>query len=489
MLLTVFEKNYFLLALGWGIINSIWQTGFLWLMYKSATLFLKDAPAVLRYRLSLLFLTIALLAFIVTSFQAYLTVQGSGNYSFVNISLQLTQFHQKFILAFQLVSCLYLVFLLLKGLQFFKHLKELLALKSQQFIKAPVTVRLFVARTAAHLGINKKVEVWLSKKVDVPCITGYLKPLILLPVSILNNLDTAQTEAIIIHELAHIKRNDYLFNLIQSFIELILFFNPFAILLGKAARKERENCCDDWVLNYQFNRHDYARALLILEERRQFTVQLALAATNGKKRLLLRVKRLFIAKPVTDMNVWHRLKLAGIGSMGLFAILMLMPDIQTTSSPDIGLKKLNVQTINSAHQLMALRNENIKSLKIINSQPYSSVVQLKTKQEAPQKIKEHETEFSDALINEELLTGKPELQTTPIQVAEKDAPVIEYLVKIEEERSGSKNKISYVLEYRKVNDQVEIKPLVIINKKKTSNTQKVKAAAGVKPVTKKSITS
>lgn len=491
MLLTVFENNYFLLALGWGIINSIWQTGFLWLMYKSATLFLKDVPALLRYRLSLLLLTIAFLAFIATTVQAFFTVQGSGSYSLLNIDLQLNLLYQKFTLVFQSVSWLYIVFLVLKGVHFFKHLKQLWSLKSHQFVKAPAHIRLFVANTAAHFGINKKVEVWLSKKVDVPCIAGYLKPFILLPFTVLNNLDSAQAEAIIIHELAHIRRNDYLFNLIQSFIELILFFNPFAILLGKAARKERENCCDDWVLNYQFNRHDYARALLMLEEQRQLPVQLALAATNGKKQLLIRVKRLFTAKPVTNINIWHRLKLTGIGCTALLALLMLMPKIQTTPNTQYALKKTPVEMLNHARSLVALNSENIKSLEIINNQPSPSVTKSTAKQQQVlQPVKDKEIEYSDALINEELLTGKPELQNTSIQVAEKEeASVIEYLVKIEEETSGSKDKISYLLEYKKVNGQVEIKPLVIINKKKASASHKVKSALRVKPVVKKKITS
>ena len=129
MLLTIFEKNYFLLALGWGIISSIWQTGFLWLLYKSSAFFLKDAPALLRYRLSLLLLAVGFFGFVITSVQAYSSVQGSGSYSLLNIGLQLNLMYQKFAVVFQSISCLYLVFLLLKGVHFSKHIRKLWSIK------------------------------------------------------------------------------------------------------------------------------------------------------------------------------------------------------------------------------------------------------------------------------------------------------------------------------------------------------------------------
>jgi len=309
---------------------------------------------------------------------------------------------------------------------------------------------------------------------------------------VLNNLNSAQAEAIIIHELAHIKRNDYLFNLVQSVIELILFFNPFALMLGKAARRERENCCDDWVLNYQFNKHDYARALLMLEQRRQLPVQLTVAATNGEKQLLIRVKRLFTAQPVTQMNVLHRLKLAGIGFAALIA-LIIMPEAKTDPVVEYASTKPHVEMLNSSRPSpVAINSERVKSLKIINNQPAQLIVAAKSKaiQKSLEIKNDKEPEFSDALINEELLANKHELENTSILVAEKEeVPADEYLVKIEEETSGSRNKRSYLLEYKKVNGQYEIKPLIIINKKKASSAAKGKKLVSDKPVVKKKITS
>ena len=492
MLLTVFEKNYFLLALGWGIINSIWQAGFCWLVYQLVSFSAKNTPALFRYHLSLLLLSISFAWFVITTIQAYLALDGSGYFLLANINLQWALFYQKFSTTFQLISCAYLLFLFLNGIKFFNHFNSLLFLKKSQFIKAPVDIRIFVNQTAAHLGIRKKVEVWISKNVEVPCITGYFKPLIFLPFTALNNLSISQAQAVILHELAHIKRNDYLINLFQSFIELILFFNPFAILLGKAARTERENCCDDWVLNYQYNKHDYATALMVLEEQRQLPVQLALAATSGKKQLLGRVKRLFTVNPSTDISIWQRIRLAGIGCTALFALVMLLPKMHIQQSWGNAFTMQPVKMLNVPNNILPASPEAIQLKKIINDKPFPAdvVAVPKPKLRKPINNTNKEIEYADALINEELLNANNQLQNLSTLVAEKEEiPVIEYLIKIEEENSGSKEKKSYLLQYKNNNGQLEIKPLIILNKGKALYDKAKKLKGTKPPVLKKKITS
>jgi hypothetical protein len=129
--------------------------------------------------------------------------------------------------------------------------------------------------------------------VDTPVTLGVIKPVILLPVAAVNHLSLKQAEAIILHELNHIRRNDYLVNLLIACVDVILFFNPFARLLTSIIRKERENCCDDMVLQFCYEPATYARALLSLEQNRINTNELALAATGKDKHFLLnRVKRI-----------------------------------------------------------------------------------------------------------------------------------------------------------------------------------------------------
>jgi len=127
-------------------------------------------------------------------------------------------------------------------------------------------------------------------------VSGILKPVILLPVAAVNNLTTAELQTILLHELAHIRRNDYLHNLIQVAAETLLFFNPFLWLISARIRRERELCCDDMVLAATGDGLCYARALAALEEGRAVAGSLSLAATNDKFELLNRIKRIMTMK-------------------------------------------------------------------------------------------------------------------------------------------------------------------------------------------------
>jgi hypothetical protein len=123
---------------------------------------------------------------------------------------------------------------------------------------------------------------------------GFFKPAILLPLAAFNNLSIQQIEAILLHELAHIRRNDYLLNLIQCVIDTLLFFNPFAWWISKNIRREREKSCDEIVLQLS-EPYLYARALLALEEFGQ-TNRLAMAATTKHPQLLHRIKNIMEMK-------------------------------------------------------------------------------------------------------------------------------------------------------------------------------------------------
>jgi beta-lactamase regulating signal transducer with metallopeptidase domain len=99
-----------------------------------------------------------------------------------------------------------------------------------------------------RLKLSKNVVLNLSEVIRGPLTVGWLKPIILLPVAVVNGLSLSQLELIIAHELAHIKRNDYLVNILQSLAEALLFFNPFVWLISGKIRAEREHCCDDIAL-------------------------------------------------------------------------------------------------------------------------------------------------------------------------------------------------------------------------------------------------
>jgi beta-lactamase regulating signal transducer with metallopeptidase domain len=143
---------------------------------------------------------------------------------------------------------------------------------------------------ASRLGVRVAVRVVESVVVDTPAAIGWLRPIILLPIAAFANLTPAQADAILAHELMHIRRHDYLVNVAQTLAETFLFFHPGVWWLSGQIRAEREHCCDDGAVGVCGDPVDYATALAELEAGRSGGPAWALAATSGS--LSGRVRRL-----------------------------------------------------------------------------------------------------------------------------------------------------------------------------------------------------
>jgi len=146
-----------------------------------------------------------------------------------------------------------------------------------------------------QLRVTRPVRLLESALVKVPMVIGWLRPVILLPVGALTGLTTRQLEAIIAHELAHIRRHDYLINLLQALVETLLFYHPAVWWVSRRIRQEREHCCDDLAVAMCGDALTYARALLEMERLRGAGTQLAMAANGGS--LMGRIQRLVGAQP------------------------------------------------------------------------------------------------------------------------------------------------------------------------------------------------
>jgi len=153
------------------------------------------------------------------------------------------------------------------------------------------------ARELAHrLGIARAVRVVQSAAIQVPAVIGWLRPIVLLPGGALTGLSPAQLDAVIAHELAHVRRHDFAINLLQSAAEILLFYHPASWWISRRVRVERELCCDDVAETLCGDRVLYATALADLESMR-IQPALALAATDGP--LLQRVRRLLAPLPAS----------------------------------------------------------------------------------------------------------------------------------------------------------------------------------------------
>jgi beta-lactamase regulating signal transducer with metallopeptidase domain len=170
------------------------------------------------------------------------------------------------------------------------------------------------AELKAQLGVSQQVLLRWSNAVAVPCVIGYLKPVILVPSSVVLGLSPAQVEMILLHELAHIRRNEALMNTLQMLLKTLFFFNPAAYFLSNKADQEREHACDDIAVQASGNPMLYAQTLQSFAAM-NLSFSPTAALLERKSMLKQRVTRLFEKSEVV--------KNTGIKSMSVVLITIL----------------------------------------------------------------------------------------------------------------------------------------------------------------------
>jgi beta-lactamase regulating signal transducer with metallopeptidase domain len=154
---------------------------------------------------------------------------------------------------------------------------------------SPELIRAF-ENLKQRLRVTGPVRLCASVKTKTPMVIGWIRPLVRLPATALTGLNELQLRSVLAHELAHIRRHDYLINLLQTAVETIFFYHPAVWWVGRQMRIERENCCDDMAVEVCGDATEYARALAQLEELRLAPSEPAIAASGGE--LLGRIRRL-----------------------------------------------------------------------------------------------------------------------------------------------------------------------------------------------------
>ncbi|OKS86572.1 M56 family metallopeptidase [Mucilaginibacter polytrichastri] len=166
-----------------------------------------------------------------------------------------------------------------------------------------------VRELAVKLGIKQMVSIAESGMAKVPMVIGHLKPLILIPVGLMTALSTAEIEAILVHELAHVRRRDYLVNLLVNIMEIVFFFNPAVLWISSLIKTERENCCDDIAVAQTSSKVNYIRALVSCQEYQLSAPAYAMAFSGHKNHLMGRVKRM-VSNNNQSLNVMEKSLLA-----------------------------------------------------------------------------------------------------------------------------------------------------------------------------------
>jgi beta-lactamase regulating signal transducer with metallopeptidase domain len=278
-------------ALAWTLVHSLWEVALVGLLICVLLPFLRQASA--RYvgacAAMLLMLILPLITFVILAGDVPATSPSRASLSSIPllpVAVMATTAPAAWMPLLVLVwaSGVGLFSLRMAGGLMLAYLRSRKAVMS-----VPLEVRQAVFHLATRFGLRRAVLLRSSNDSVTPSVVGWIKPVIVLPAAVLK-LPFEQVEALLAHELAHIRRHDFLINLMQHAVETLLFYHPVVWWLGRRIREERENCCDDLAVAICGDRVIYARALTSLEELRAPVSGLSIAASGGS--LVRRVGRL-----------------------------------------------------------------------------------------------------------------------------------------------------------------------------------------------------
>ena len=323
--------EHFSFSLLMSLLHSLWQAAVLVCFYHGLMLlFPHRSPEQKRNFLFLLLgvqVTLSLSTFIVL-------YNGSSLIDkFAGLSLSTYAQSSAHILSPWIVAA-YLIVLLYKSTALIFSWQKFRLLGRSSWIKPSVDLRLFTKVKAAEFGIRRKVGIWYSHAVNTPLTFGFLKPVILLPVALVNHLSLAETEALIIHELNHIRSKDYVLNWALIICETIFFFNPFIKIIASAIKLEREKSCDTQVLNFRYDAIGYAETLLKAARFKSTPAPFFLNAASKNSQLAKRI-HFFTSAKNQDFNRKNFLPAAMIPLLLLLSINMLFiqPKISNRQLP------------------------------------------------------------------------------------------------------------------------------------------------------------
>ncbi|HTK22313.1 MAG TPA: M56 family metallopeptidase [Mucilaginibacter sp.] len=324
--LTQWLSDHEIKAICWTLIHSLWIGVVIALFAGLLISFTRKSSANLRYRVLCGILVLFVLAISATYYLEARTTNrdtiippvGAGNVHLKQTGVVVIDHAgispQQSILSqavgfvnhnMNIIFLAWLLFFILKSLKMVSGLLYIQRIRNYRVHEVAEEFKHKVAQFSSLIGIRQTVHLMQSELVKVPVAVGWLKPVILLPMGILLQLSTEQLESILWHELAHIRRRDYLVNILQGIVETVFFFNPGLLWLSSLIRAEREACCDDIVLSRTSRKANYLEALLSFgyEDNSRTTLAMSIGSGNQLRDRLKRMvnqenKRLSIAEKV-----------------------------------------------------------------------------------------------------------------------------------------------------------------------------------------------
>ncbi|MDB5280056.1 MAG: peptidase BlaR1 [Ferruginibacter sp.] len=318
-------------ALSWTLIHSLWQGVLLSVIAATIIFSTRDTSPQVRYNLLLSALLVFIVAvastFSLQLLRAKLLIDSAP---FIpTVQTQLIQPVQPAITKNNLpivdaiiyfidnnAGSIVLAWLLIIALQFMRlsaGLYNVNKLKNRQVMNAGDYWNERIAALSMQLQIQRRVQILQSAIVKIPSVIGYFKPVILFPAGMLASLPPEEIEAVLLHELAHIRRKDFLVNLLQQLVEIIFFFNPAVLWVSSLIKSGRENCCDEIAVQQTKSKQHYINALLSFEAFNLPQAAILTTAFNGEKNQLMnRIKRIIYNNNKTLNNMEKKFLAAGI---------------------------------------------------------------------------------------------------------------------------------------------------------------------------------
>ena len=279
--------NHLLSSMVYALADSCWMAALLWLFYQFISRLFPLQPLHL-YRLGILLVSMLSIGWLI-AFSAYFFNSSTPAYSTLTDLSSSTVVYVPDWLIYALAS-VYVAGLSYHVIIYLRANRSLQQLRKEG-LPMPAYWQPYLSAATASMGIQRPVQLYLSNRVASPLTFGWLRPIILFPAAAVNQLSTEEMQAILLHELAHIKRNDFLHQRLLIWIEIFFFFNPFARLLFRQLRKEREKSCDDTVIQQGMPALPYAMALAWCARNSQY-MDGSLAMTGKENELLLRISRI-----------------------------------------------------------------------------------------------------------------------------------------------------------------------------------------------------
>lgn len=348
-----FIQNNWLLTLGSWVVLSFLAGVVIWLVLKIYQYFYPDISAETRYQmallsvLSLFTMTLLLVCFWNTStiFSAGANINSEGvitlnpealSYLFQGEALnksssQGSGFVKQLALIQSLMGIFWLVGVALFTLKFLGGFLYLKLLMKKADTDIPSAWQEKIDQLKAKLQMNQKIKLMNSKRIKSPLTFGFFRPVIFFPIGFFTTLPVDQLEAIILHELYHIKHRDYLVNILVMFLQIIFFYHPLMWKLTQVLQQERENRCDDAVISQTNNRFAYAKALLSVEELGYQTNQMSLYFSKEPSQLNNRIMRIFAKNTASHYSVKPFL---GLLALTFFLMSFTWLGLESTSSKD-----------------------------------------------------------------------------------------------------------------------------------------------------------